>query len=440
MPVSEPQKIAIVGTGYVGLTTGVCFAHLGHRVICVDNDEQKITLLKQSKSPIYEPGIEELIAATVQAGKLSFTTDLTGAVQQSDVIFICVNTPPKEDGQADLRFVEQVAREIAVAMDGQYKLVVDKSTVPVHTAEKVRQTIERHRQNNGQFDVASNPEFLREGNAITDTLRPDRIVIGTDTDRAKTLLLKVYAPLIDSEHTPVKTVSVRSAELIKHGANTFLAAKISYANLIAEICEQANADALEVLEAIGLDPRIGKQFLNPGIGFGGSCFPKDIAAFKKTAEQLGVDSAMIQAIEQINEHAWQRFVKKIRQELWVLDGKTIAVLGLAFKPNTDDTRNAPAKKIVEALRNDGALIRAYDPQAAERFKHMFTDLTYCASALEAAKQADALVLCTEWEEFKKINLSELAAVMKTPVLFDGRNAINSKAAIQAGFQYFGVGR
>ena len=301
------MKIAIIGTGYVGLTTGVCLADLGHQVVCIDNDPKKLEKLQKGISPIFEPGIEELITKNKEAGRLTFSDDIGPAVKESEIIFICVNTPPKEDGHADLKYVEKVAREIAENINGDYKVIVDKSTVPVKTAEKVKETILRYSIDEAKFDVASNPEFLKEGTAVKDTLEPDRIVIGVDNDKAKEKMLEVYKPLIDKTNAPVKIVSVRSAELIKHGANTFLATKISFANLIAETCEKAGADALEVLEAIGLDERIGHHFLNPGIGFGGSCFPKDIAAYKKTLEILGIDNSLVQAVEKINQRAIEKF-------------------------------------------------------------------------------------------------------------------------------------
>ncbi|OGY50955.1 MAG: UDP-glucose 6-dehydrogenase [Candidatus Buchananbacteria bacterium RIFCSPLOWO2_01_FULL_56_15] len=434
------MKVAIIGTGYVGLTTGVCLADLGHQVVCVDNDPAKLALLQQHRAPIFEPGIEALIAKNAEAGRLTFSAEIVPAVRQSDVIFICVNTPPKADGTADLKYVEQVARETAKALNGGYKVIVDKSTVPVTTAEKVRETIERYKTEHTTFDVVSNPEFLREGSALHDTFEPDRIVIGADSERGKRVMLELYRPLIEKIHAPVKIVSVRSAELIKHGANTFLAAKISFANLIAELCEHSQADSREVLEAIGIDPRIGRQFLSPGIGFGGSCFPKDIAAFKKTLETAGIDPAFVRAIEQINDRAWRRFVSRLEQELWVIDGKTIGVLGLSFKPNTDDIRNAPALKIIEKLKADGARLKVYDPQAMGKVKQLFTDVEYCHDPYQVAKGSQALVLCTEWEEFKTLDFKKIKAQMATPLIFDGRNALNPAELTALGFRYVGVGR
>jgi len=434
------MKIAIIGTGYVGLTSGVCLADLGHQIICIDNDPQKLEKLKQGKSPIFEPEIEGLIAKNKAAGRLNFSSEIGPAVKESEVIFICVNTPPKEDGQADLKYVEKVAREIAENINSDYKVIVDKSTVPVKTAEKVKETILRYSIDEAKFDVVSNPEFLKEGTAVKDTMEPDRIVIGADSEKAKEKILELYQPLIDKTNAPVKVVSVRSAELIKHGANTFLATKISFANLIAETCEKSGANALEVLEAIGLDKRIGNQFLNPGIGFGGSCFPKDIAAYKKTLEILGIDSSLVEAVQRINEQATEQFLRKIERELWVIDSKEIAVLGLAFKPDTDDIRNAPAIKLIKRLKQDGANIQAYDPKAMENTKKEISDIKYFDNPYDAAKDAEALIICTEWDEFKNLDLTKVKELMVTPIIFDGRNIFDPKKVKEMGFKYFGVGR
>lgn len=435
------MDIAIIGTGYVGLTTGVCLADLGHQVICVDNNLEKLAKLEKGESPIFEPGLEELIIKNKNAGRLIFSDNIGSAVKKSEVIFICVNTPPKADGQADLKYVEAVAREIAKAIDnGDFKVIVDKSTVPVKTAEKVRETILRYSVDQAKFDVVSNPEFLKEGTAVKDTIKPDRIVIGVDSEKAKEKMLEVYKPLIEKTQAPVKIVSVRSAELIKHGANTFLATKISFANLIAQTCEESGADALEVLEAIGLDERIGKHFLNPGIGFGGSCFPKDIAAYKKTLEILSIDNSLVEAIEKINTQALERFLYKIEKELWVVDNKEIAVLGLAFKPNTDDIRNAPALKLIKKLKNDGANIQAYDPQAMENTKKEIPDIKYFDNPYDAIKDTEALVICTEWDEFRKLDLGKIKELMVTPIIFDGRNIFDPARMKELGFRYYGVGR
>lgn len=434
------MKIGIIGTGYVGLTTGTCLAELGHQIICVDNDPTKLEKLNRGESPIFEPGLTDLIIKNKEAGRLNFTSEIGPTVKESEVIFICVNTPPKADGHADLKYVEKVARDIAQAINSDYKVIVDKSTVPVKTAEKVKETILRYSVNEAKFDVVSNPEFLKEGTAVKDTMEPDRIVIGSDSEKATAVMLEVYKPLTDKTKAPIKIVSVRSAELIKHGANTFLATKISFANLIAEVCEQAGADALEVLEAIGLDERIGRQFLNPGIGFGGSCFPKDIAAFKKTLEILGINNTFVETIEKINQQAIEKFLQKIEKELWVIDNKEIAVLGVAFKPNTDDIRNAPALKLIKKLKADGANIQAYDPQAMENAKKEIPDIKYCNDPYQAVEKAEALVICTEWDEFKNLDLAKIKELMVTPIIFDGRNIFEPGKMKELGFKYFGVGR
>jgi len=434
------MQLAIIGTGYVGLTTGVCLADLGHTVVCVDHTDSKVELLNQGKSPIFEPGIEELIQKNLAAKQLTFTTDLKAAVHDAEVVFICVNTPPLEDGRADLRYVERVARQLAEVLDGRYRVIVDKSTVPVKTAEKVKETIIKYANGNVDVDVVSNPEFLREGSAVADTLNPDRIVIGVDSQKAQAVMLELYRPLVEKTQCPIKIVSVRSAELIKHGANSFLATKISFANLIAETCEQIGADATQVLEAIGIDKRIGQDFLKPGIGFGGSCFPKDTAAYKKTLEILGIDNDLIAAVEKINQHAWQRFVQRIERELWVLDGKVIAVLGLAFKPNTDDIRNAPALQIISKLQADGAKIKAYDPQAMKKVAGVMPQLELTADPYEAVKGAEALLICTDWDEFKNLDLDRVKSQMATPIIFDGRNIFDPADVDRRGFRYFGIGR
>jgi len=434
------MNIAVIGTGYVGLTTGACLAEMGHNVLCIDNDPEKLAKLRRNVSPIFEPGLQELILSNTKAGRLAFGGEIGPAVTGAEIIFICVNTPQKNDGHADLRYVESVARQIAEHLCGEYKVIVDKCTVPVKTAEKVRQTILRYCTDETRFDVVSNPEFLKEGTAVHDTMQPDRIVVGADTEPARRKMLELYRPLVERTGAPLKLVSVRSAELIKHGANTFLAAKISFANLIAHACEEAGADALEVLEAIGLDDRIGRRFLAPGIGFGGSCFPKDIAAFGKTLEMLGIDSGFVAAIERINREAIDRFRRKIEKELWILDGKTIGILGLAFKPCTDDIRNAPALRIIRKLLEEGADVTAYDPQAMENAANAMPGVTFAANPYDTAQGAEALVVCTDWDEFKSLDLSRMKSLMRTPIVFDGRNVFEPNEMKSLGFKYFGVGR
>jgi len=434
------MKVAVIGTGYVGLTTGVCLADIGHFVVCVDNNPQKLEILKEGRSPIFEPGMEELLAKNFKNGRLSFREEIGGAAKDAAVIFICVNTPTREDGMSELKYVEKAAKEIALASGGAYKVIVDKSTVPVKTAEKVKETIMKYGSEKTRCDVVSNPEFLKEGSAIADTMSPDRIVIGSDSEKATAIMRELYAPIIERTKAPVKIVSVRSAELIKHGANTFLSMKISFANLVAQVCEEAKADALEVLESIGLDARIGSQFLKPGIGFGGSCFPKDIAAFKKTLEILGIDAALIKAVEDINEGAWRKFVSRIEKELWVVDGKTIGVLGLAFKPDTDDLRNSPALKICRELMAQGARIKAYDPQAMEKARQLFPDILYCEDPYMVTEGAEALLVCTEWDEFRSMDLARIKKNMMVPLVFDGRNVFDKEKSREHGIKYFGVGR
>ncbi|PIS05165.1 MAG: UDP-glucose 6-dehydrogenase [Candidatus Buchananbacteria bacterium CG10_big_fil_rev_8_21_14_0_10_42_9] len=436
------MKAAIIGTGYVGLTTGVCLAHIGHDIICVDNNPEKIKLLQSGTSPIFEPHLEDLLKENMAKRKISFSDSIKKAVLDSDVVFVCVNTPPKKDGHPDLKYVEQVTKEIAEALKTKhgFKVIVDKSTVPVKTAEKVSDTIKKYTNGNGNVAVVSNPEFLREGQAMHDTFYPDRIVIGSDSDRATEIMLKLYAPIIEKSKPGVRITSVKSAELIKHGANSFLATKISFANLIAEIAEASGADALEILEAIGLDERIGKQFLNPGIGYGGSCFPKDVAAFKKTLEMFDIDSSLLASVEKINDDAIKNFVKKIEKELWVLDGKQIGVLGVAFKPNTDDIRNSPALKIIKRLQQDGSQVTAYDPQAMDNAKKENPDIKFVNNPYDVAKGADAILICTEWGEFKKLDLAKVKSLMNTPIIFDGRNLFDPQDMAELGFKYFGIGR
>lgn len=433
-------RIGIIGAGYVGLTTGVCLSQLGHAVICVDNDAAKLALLARGELPIYEPQLHARLRETLATGRLRFSNSIAEAVASAEVIFICVNTPPKPDGQADLRYVEQVAREIAAALPAAYRVIVDKSTVPVHTAEKVAETIRRSNPKAKNFDVAANPEFLREGTAVADTMRPERIVIGADAERAKVVLRQVYQPILERSGARLCEVSIRSAELIKHGANTMLATKISFANLMAEVCEAVGANAQQVLEAIGLDRRIGPEFLRPGIGFGGSCFPKDIAAFRHSLETLGIDSGLVTAVQRLNDHAYQRFMRRLERELWVLDGKRITVLGLAFKSNTDDIRNAPALKLIADLLKAGAKVRAYDPKAMERARHSRPEVEYCLDPYTAARGAEAVVVGTDWAEFGQLDLGRLKAAVATPIIFDGRNVIDPAAARAAGFRYFGVGQ
>jgi len=436
-PLIHHMKLTIIGSGYVGLTTGACFAEVGHHVCCVDNNEQKVKTLLAGEIPIYEPGLEAMVKKNVAARRLRFTTSTEEGVEHGEVIFIAVPTPPQSDGSVDLSFIEKVAREIAAHLDS-YRVIVDKSTVPVKTGERVANTIRRYAKPGVEFDVVSNPEFLREGSAVEDLMKPDRIVIGGNSDRALALMQKVYEPFV----APVLVTDINSAELIKHAANSFLALKISYANALSEICESAGADVIKVTEGIGTDKRIGRSFLNAGLGYGGSCFPKDIAAFIAIARQMGTPFTLLEEVQRINDHQFTRFLDGIREALWVLKEKKLAVWGLSFKPNTDDVRSSTAIRLVEALAAEGADVTAYDPKAMEKTAELpvAKQIKLASSALEAAAGAEALIIATEWPEFAAVDLAELRETMRTPLIFDGRNLIDPVAAADFGFQYRGIGR
>ncbi|HRT55552.1 MAG TPA: UDP-glucose/GDP-mannose dehydrogenase family protein [Candidatus Paceibacterota bacterium] len=429
------MKLSIIGTGYVGLVTGACFAEVGHQVICVDSDAQKVALLQQGGIPIYEPGLEDLIPRNVQAGRLRFTTRTADGVEGSDVIFIAVPTPPLPDGSVDLSFIEKVAREIASAMT-TYKIVVDKSTVPVKTGEKVAETIKRYGRNQVEFDVVSNPEFLREGFAVEDLMKPDRVVIGVRSPRPVAAMREVYAPF----EAPMIVTDINSAELIKHASNSFLAMKISYINALSVICEATGANVQEVANGMGMDARIGRRFLEASLGFGGSCFPKDLSAFIKIAEEIGYDFRLLKEVQRINEEQMSRFVKKIKDTLWVLKDKRIGVLGLAFKQNTDDVRMSPAIELCRRLQAEGALLRVHDPQAMEKARAVLRDVTYVADMNEVAEGCDALVIATEWEAFKKLDLLRARNALSHPILFDGRNLFDVAEMERLGFIYKSIGR
>lgn len=430
------MKLTIIGSGYVGLTTGACFANVGHHVMCVDNNEEKIARLKAGEIPIYEPGLEQIVQKTVAAGRLQFTSSTEEGVEFGQVVFIAVPTPPQPDGSVDLRFIEKVAREIAHVLK-DYKVIVDKSTVPVKTGDKVAETIRRYAKDI-PFDVVSNPEFLREGCAVDDLMNPDRIVIGTNSDRALALMQKVYEPFV----APVLVTDINSAELIKHAANSFLALKISYINAVAAVCEASGADVEKVAEGIGADKRIGRSFLNAGIGYGGSCFPKDIAAFIAIADQLGTPFNLLKEVQSINKQALERFIKRIRDNLWVLQEKRIAVWGLTFKPHTDDVRNSVAIELVTALVDEGAHVVAYDPKGAEHVKHLDigSKITIASSPLEAVDGAEALVIATEWPEFAEVDFKEVKKRMVAPMVFDGRNLLDPMTMKELGLIYHGIGR
>ena len=440
------KKISVIGTGYVGLVTGACLAEVGHKVICVDNDKEKIRKLKKNIMPIYEPGLAEIVKRNVKRGNLSFVTDIKTAVQSPgmEAVFIAVGTPPREDGSADLSYIEKVATEIARAMTS-YKLIIDKSTVPVETGERVEETVRRNLKKNVPFDVASNPEFLREGAAVEDTLNPDRIVIGVKSRRAEQLLKEIYEPLIKkSGHPiPILVTDIKSAEIIKHASNSFLAAKISFINAVANICERVGADIQKVAEGMGLDRRIGKQFLNAGIGFGGFCFPKDVEAFMWISSKLGYDFSLLRAAKEINENQKKLFVKKIEDTLWILKDKTIGILGLSFKPNTDDMRFAPSIDIINSLVREGAVIKAYDPAAMEKAMKILVPgsrITYVKNPYEAARDSDCLVILTEWEEFKKLELAKIKKLLRHPIIIDGRNIFEPEKMRKLGFTYKSIGR
>ncbi len=429
------SKITIIGTGYVGLVTGACFAEVGHRVICVDCDQAKVDLLRSGGIPIYEPGLEDLVKTNTAAGRLSFTTSTEEGVSNSDIIFIAVPTPPQPDGSVDLTFIERVAREIAGAMSS-YKIIVDKSTVPVKTGQKVAETISRYCKAKVEFDVVSNPEFLREGFAVDDLMKPDRIVIGVPSQRSVQAMKEVYAPF----EAPILVTDINSAELIKHAANSFLALKISYINAISVICEATGANVQEVASGMGMDERIGRRFLDASLGFGGSCFPKDLSAFIKISEQLGYDFGLLKEVQKINTAQMDRFIKKIKETLWVLKDKTIGVLGLAFKQNTDDVRMSPAIEVCQRLEKEGARLRVFDPKAMEKAKAVLPNATYVDDMNLVPDGCDALVVATEWPVFRKLDLERARKVMICPIMFDGRNLFDPKEMESLGWIYKSIGR
>jgi UDPglucose 6-dehydrogenase len=430
------MNICVVGTGYVGLVTGAVFADLGNDVSCVDNQRDKVEMLRAGQMPIYEPGLEEMVARNVADGRLTFTTDLEACVRRSDLVFITVGTPPGDGGRTDLSAVEAVAAAIGRAMD-HYLVVVNKSTVPVGTGNFVREIIERHQPTPVPFDVVSNPEFLREGSAIEDTLRPDRIVIGAPSQQVAMALLELYAPL----ERPMIITDVPSAEMIKYASNAFLATKISFANAVANLCELAGADVTQVMKGVGLDARIGPAFLSAGLGYGGSCFPKDTDSLIHTAASLGYDFSLLRAVVDINRERAAHFVAAIEKVLSPLDGKIVALLGVAFKPNTDDMREAKSVEVAAQLVARGAAVRAYDPVALDNARGVFpSGVTYSDSPHAAAAGADAIALVTEWNEFKFLNLERVRNAMRRPLIFDGRNLWEPDRMRRLGFEYHSVGR
>ena len=431
------MRIAMIGTGYVGLVSGACFSEFGHNVVCVDKEASKIEALKAGRMPIYEPGLQEVVADNVKAGRLSFTGDLAGSVKQADAVFIAVGTPSRRgDGHADLTYVFKAAEEIAQALDG-YTVIITKSTVPVGTGKRVEQTIRAIRPD-ADFDVASNPEFLREGSAIDDFRRPDRIVCGTTSDRAIAVLRELYRPLFLNE-TPMLFTARETSELIKYAANAFLATKITFINEIADICEAVGANVQDVARGIGLDGRIGSKFLHAGPGYGGSCFPKDTMALLKTAQDVGAPSRIVEAVATVNEARKSRMAEKIEKAFGDVSGKTIAVLGLTFKPNTDDMRDAPSLVILPQLVRKGAKIRAYDPEGmSEAKKHL--DVEMCKDAYQALEGADGVVILTEWNEFRALDLKAAKRLLKTPLMVDLRNIYRPDEMRKSGFAYISIGR
>lgn len=433
------MKIGVIGTGYVGLVTAVGLAELGQNVIGTDKITEKIERISSGIVPIYEPGLEESLKANLKKGNLSFSTDLNKTIQSCDVIFVCVGTPQREDGSADMSQIEEVSRMIAENLNS-YKLVVEKSTVPVKTSMWIKRTISLYKKNEITFDVASNPEFLREGSAVSDFLSPDRIIIGVETDKARDIMVEIYQKFKDR----LIITNIDTAELIKHASNSFLALKISFINLISELCDKTDADVEQVAEGMGLDPRIGSLFLRAGIGYGGSCFPKDIRALTKIGEDLGVNVNLLKEADRINIDRIEVFVEKIKKALWILKDKKFAILGLAFKPETDDIREAPGIKVIRRLLEEGALLRLYDPKAMDNMKEIFPEqppqITYTQSLYEAVEEANALLLVTEWDEFKEMDLQKVKKGMDNPIIIDGRNVFEPSKLRELGFEYYSIGR
>ena len=445
------MKLSVIGAGYVGLTTAACLSQIGHDVFCSESDLDKLGKLQNGVLPLFEPNLEAVVKAARENGRLRFGST-EEAIAWGEAIFICVGTPPLANGDADLSAIEAVARMIAKRATG-YRLIIEKSTVPVQTGAQLRRHLSVHSTNGLCYDVASNPEFLREGSSVEDFLHPDRIVIGVDSPRAADLLREIYQPILDQKFAcpvhegcgkrkePVFLITdTGSAELIKHASNSFLAMKISFINMVANLCEAVGADVTKVAQGMGLDPRIGPAFLSPGIGFGGFCFPKDVQAFIRIAEKSGCDFSLLKEVEKINQHRVERFVETIRRELWVVRGKKIALWGLAFKPNTDDVRFAPAIALAKALLAEGTSVRAYDPQAMAKAKADISQITYCADAYEAALGADAILIVTEWEEFRQVDWNRLLSLVEQPLVIDGRNVFDPEKISGQGFRYVSVGR
>jgi UDPglucose 6-dehydrogenase len=447
-------KISVIGTGYVGLVTGGCLAEIGHEVVCTDSDASKLQTLESGRLPIYEPGLDEVIAKARNAGRLSFRENPADAVAFGDAIFICVGTPPLPNGDADLSAIDHVARLIATEARTP-KLVIEKSTVPAQTGQELKRALSVYGRKSGvKFHVASNPEFLREGTAVADFLHPDRIVVGVEDEAAERQLKEIYRPVLERKfNCPVHTsacpagpapawlvTTINSAELIKHASNSFLALKISYANMVADLAERLGADIEEVVRAVGMDPRIGQSFLRAGLGFGGFCLPKDLQAFVHLAERSGVDFTLLKEAEKINRKRIDHFLEKIRRALWVIKGKKIAVLGLAFKPNTDDIRFSPSLDLINQLVAEGAFVRAYDPEAMEKARAVLPNVELSNSAYDTAKDAEALIIATEWDQFRRLDWDRIREEMARPLVLDARNLLSSAEMKARGFEYFSVGR
>ncbi len=463
------MRVCVIGTGYVGLVTGACLAHIGHDVICVDNNEEKVKLMKSGQSPIFEPGLSDIMQSAIKTEKIHFTTDIAAGVAHGEVLFIAVGTPPLPTGESDTRYVEAVARGIGENLNGGYKVIVNKSTVPIGSGDWVRMIVldgiaerqktlvpaggvasdEKSLEDLAQFDVVSNPEFLREGSAVYDTFNPDRIVLGGNSQRAIALMKELYTPIVERQYAadkslpqvPVLATDLSSAEMIKYAANAFLATKISFINEVANICDRVGADVTQVAKGIGLDSRIGNKFLNAGIGWGGSCFPKDVSALIHTAEDYGYEAQIMKAAVSVNERQRLIALEKLQQVLKILKGKTVGLLGLTFKPDTDDMRDAPALNLIEQLNRLGAKVKAYDPIVSQTgLRHGLTGVLVETDAERLADGCDALVLVTEWQQFSSLDYAKMAKLMIHPVIIDGRNFLDPETMVRAGFQYVGVGR
>lgn len=445
------MKISVIGAGYVGLTTAACLAQIGHEVFCSDSDTVKLGRLQNGEMPLFEPHLEAVVHGVTTNGRLKFGAT-EEAIKHGRAIFICVGTPPLPNGDADLSSIEAIARAIAKQASG-YRLIIEKSTVPVQTGNQLGRHLAAHKTKDLQYDVASNPEFLREGTAVEDFLHPDRIVVGVDSQRAADEMRKIYQPIIEQKFAcPVHDkcpkrepgkfliTDTNSAELIKHASNSFLAMKISFINMVANLCEVVGADVTKVAEGMGLDPRIGPAFLKPGIGFGGFCFPKDLQAFIRIAEKSGCDFSLLKEVEKVNQQRIEHFVEKLRKELWVIRGKKIAVWGLAFKPNTDDVRFAPSIALIRTLMEEGATVSAYDPEAAEKAKLLLPSVDCCSDPYRAAKGADAILIVTEWDEFRAMDWKRLRGIVEHPLVLDGRNMLDANELVRQGFHYVSVGR